>query len=204
MMLLNSIVVVGDQFSPSLVNPELVFSEKPTVGQSVILGPIAQHSYGGGICRFEVAPNRLDVKMQSEEVMPSRLVDAARFMAEALDAVRSAVTVTAIGMNCDGAVDRQEDDTGLDLCRSLTNMDGLGDLLGLGATVVVPHLAPKFRYEDMNFNIRIEPEVETEGRNIFVAVNGHQEVVEAEPIAPKIGHADIFRQYVEELHARLA
>lgn len=204
MTLLNSIVVVGDQFTPSLVDPTLVFGEKPAPGQSVLLGPIAQHSYGGGACRFEVAPNRLDVKMQSEEVMPARLVHAARFMAEALDAVRTAVTVTGMGMNCDGAFDRQEDDTGLDLCRSLTNLDGLANLLGLSSTVVVPYLAPKFMHEGVNFNIRIEPQVESEGRNVFVAVNGHREIAEAEAITPMIDHADVFKQYVENLHARLA
>ena len=75
-MNLNTVVVVGDRFVPAMVRPEQFFGGVVDPGR-ITIGPIAQFGYHSGRCKFSLHPSRIDLSVQSPEVMPEELRSAA-------------------------------------------------------------------------------------------------------------------------------
>ena len=200
-MPLNTVVVVGDRFDPAMFKMDQFFDGGMDPGATII-GPIAQVTYGSGRCAFELNPNRIDVKVQSEEIMPDELRSAANVLIETVEGIRAAkaVSTTGIGLNCDFSL-QVSLRTGNEISNDLVKMDALKDLTK--ATPQATMIASRYVRGEMTYTIRVEPEAQSNGQNLYLAVNGHQNVAPSDSLETKLNQFAEFREYVEALHDRV-
>ena len=195
----NTIVVVGDRLDSGAIQPEQFFGGSVDPNR-IIVGPLTQISYNSGKCLFFSVPDRIDLRVQSQDVMPQELWGAANNLLAKLEDIRSAISVTAIGMNCDVVLPAVGDLSG-DFSNSFVQLDRLEDITGTSPLRV--STSSVYKVGDVQYTLRIEPEVASDGKNLFVAVNGNQNVERMENLTSKLDELGAFKDHVEKLHARL-
>lgn len=193
----NAVVVVGERFDPGMVSPERLF-DRAVDPTRLLAGPIAQYTYGSGVCAFQLTPDRIVVSTQSQEVLPEELRLAADKLFFDLENIRAAIDVNGVGLNCD-AVLPMSANKGREISNSLTQFDMLRDIAGM------PHMAEAktslvYDLNGVVCTLRIEPEHESGGQNLFVAVNGHQNVNQSFALAKTLDAFTLFRNHVESIH----
>jgi hypothetical protein len=55
----------------------------------------------------------------------------------------------------------------------------------------------------VRYAIRLEPHAQSQGENLFVAINGHQDLAATDPIEGKLQAVEGVRSQVAALHRRL-
>ena len=195
-MILNAVVIVGDRFAPDMVSPEHLFDLPVDVGR-LLLGPISQVNYGSGRCGFTLNPSRIDLRVQSQEVMPQELRSATERLAAILEGIRVAVDIGGIGFNCD-CVFPATGKTGRDISNGLAQVDQLVGIVGVSP--VQAKTAFNYSLENVRYTLRIEPHVASDGRDLFVAVNGHQDVDKSSSLISKLEAFDPFHKHVRSIH----
>lgn len=197
----NSVVFVGGEFSPALFDERALFGGRLGPDQ-VRIGPIGQFGYADDTYRFEISPNRIDLKHKGAEILPDELVEAARAVAAAIEPVRRTVGVSGAGMNCDTVIDRHiVGARGADFCSRLIrgSVSELVDSAELAVSVQT-----RFPSGALAYTVRIEPHGSSAGDDLFLAVNGHREISMEDKIGDKLDRAPDFRAYVSSLHERIA
>ena len=193
----NAVVVVGDRFDPAMVSPERLF-DRAVDPTRLLAGPIAQYTYGSGVCAFQLTPDRIVVSTQSQEVLPEELRLAASKLFVDLDNIRAAIVVNGVGLNCD-AVLPMSANKGREISNSLTQFDMLTRIAEM------PHSAQAktslvYDLNGVVCTLRVEPENASGGQNLFVAVNGHQNVDQSFALDNTLGAFEPFRNHVESIH----
>ena len=199
----NSLVFVGGEFPVEAFDERSIFGGALDRGAQVKTGPVGQFSYASGTYQFEVTPPRIDLKHQGEGVIPSALVEAANTVAAVIEPARGFVHVSGFGINCDTVFDRKSIGTsGQDFCFHLIN-DRLTRLVDSASGEITARI--RFEQDDVRYDVRIEPVENSDGENLFVAVNCHQSVQSGERLASKFEAARLqtFRDYVSGLHRRI-
>ncbi len=197
MMYLNTVVVVGDRFDPAMFKAEDFF-DGSVDARRMLVGPVARYSYHSDRCGFSLNPNRIDLTVREDEIMPEELREAARALLEGLDSIRRAVTITGIGLNCDFSLPRQK---GIALSNKMTNLELIKAITG----APTPRATTITNYQrgELQYNLRIEPEPQSQDQNLFAAINGHQTIGQADLLMPALNQYTAFREYVKETHARI-
>ena len=198
-MNLNTVVIVGDRFDPAMFAPENFFGGSVDPDRMVV-GPIAQFGYHSGRCRFAVNPSRIDLSVRSVEIMPDELRLAAEQLVQSLEKIRTAVEINGFGLNCDATI-VTTNHTGAEICNRLFQIDLLKKITE--ASMPQGYTQVKYIQGELIYSVRIEPEAQSEGNNLYVAVNGHQAVVPTDQLERKLGHSLDFRQHVGDLHDRI-
>ena len=200
-----SLVFVGGEFSPNLINEhdlETHLGKLDTEGLLKV-GPIGQYFYSSRKFQVSIAPDRIDLKGFGVSFLQEELISAASAVIGVLNPVQSVVRVTGFGMNCDTLFDQDEiGQTGTQFCiERLINPASLSFVGGES------HLATTARYyflqPPVRFDVRFEPHFGTEGRQLFVAVNGHQEVSQQAQLLDLMDAVPTVRAYVDGLHSRI-
>ena len=165
----------------------------------LITDQVVQCSYMGGIYQLQSFPDRIDLKANTPNVMPPTLVETVESIVEQLEAAKRSISISGFGMNCDALVARNLLSTdGLEFCFRLSNKKFLNEIIGEQAIHFIPRA--QFMKDPVRYDIRIEPHFQTQGSNLFVAVNGHQNISDMELLNEAMKYTDSFRKYVEELH----
>lgn len=198
-MNLNTVVVVGDRFDPGMFSPEKFFEGAVDAGR-IVVGPMAQFSYDSGRCGFALNPSRIDLLVHSAEIMPEELQLAAQQVVRSLEKIRTAVEINGFGFNCDTTFETASR-TGGEICNSLAQMPLLEEIAALSKPQGLTQL--KYTRGELVYSVRIEPEVQSQGQNLYVGVNGHQAVAPADKLKKKLEHSLDFRQYIGGLHERI-
>ena len=196
-MYLNTVVVVGDRFDPAMFKAEDFFDGSVDAGQMVV-GPVARYSYHSNRCGFNSSPNRIDLTVRGDEIMPEELREAARALLEGLDSIRRAVTITGVGMNCDFSLPGQN---GIALSNKMANLE----LIQAITRAPTPRATTVTTYQrgELQYTLRIEPEPQSQGQNLFAAINGHQTIGQTDPLMPTLNQYTAFREYVKKTQARI-
>ena len=197
---LSSVVFIGGSFPSTMFNERDFFGGNLDREGQFRAGPTASFRYDSGAYTFELVPERVDLKAFGQELFPEPLLDAARTVAQQLENVRSAVSVSAVGFNCDAV-----------LPRSAIGVDGASFCFGL-ASKALPGLADAplaYTYARLGFergrfayDVRIEPYHQSQGDDLFVAINATQRVGSSSLDALLDGVGE-FEQYVTGFRARL-
>ena len=196
----SSLVFVG-KFPEDIFDERELFDGRLDPGGRMRVGPVMQCSYAGGMYQFRITPDRIDLVANSSDIVPDTLVNAARFISEELESARRAVQISGFGMNSETIFDR-----------NLVGKSGLSYCLNLAASQIATLIDSEpansltrvqFVREPIRYEVRIEPHFQSNGENLFVAVNGHQEVNIKDSLDAKFQHIDAFRHYVEEFHRRI-
>lgn len=200
-VMMSSIVFVGEQFPRNMFDEREVFGGKLDEDGQIKIGPVGQFRYSRGMYTFDVTPNRIDLKAFKQEIMPEEITEAAKLVGEKLDQVRIAIPVKGVGLNCDIAYDRTKIGmSGNEYCATL----GTTKLVELAGTNDIQSFSRmRFQKGSMIYDIRIEPEINSEGEKLYIAVNGHQNV-EDEPLSAKFKAIGEFRDYIEKFDERFS
>lgn len=199
-----SFVVVGDGFKPSMFKPDDFFDGAVDDDQTVVQGPFCQFQYRSGLYGLSVVPNRVNVKTVEQDLLSSDLTTNVRRVFGILDKFKGAVTVSAWGMNCEA--DFAPSEIGVEYCNNLVDKSRFNHLLcGDETGAVSAWLKGLVEYRDLMMTVRIEPKADSEGRDLFVAVNGHRDMSETDGqlVADMNDRVAQFREYVEALHERI-
>ena len=200
---ISSLVFVGGQFPLEMFEERDLFDGKLDRGGQVKIGPIGQFSYLSGTYRFEITPPRIDLKYNGESILPVPLVNSAKVVAGIIQQARGAVPVSGFGMNCDTVFDRVSTGvSGVEFCSRLVNRR-LAELARGPSTEAMVKV--RFSNDAMRYEVRFEPQAESRGENLLVAVNGHQAISSSEDLQHKlqIGRLQAFRDYVKALEHRI-
>ena len=170
-----NIVVIGDNFSPSMFDERELFGGALDQERTMVAGMAAQFTYRSGTCRFSVIPNRIDIKASETAVLSDDLLCNGRLVFQALEKYRGAVSISAYGINCDATV-ALDGVTGASYCSRMVSKTRLNTmLLGHARSDVAHWLKGVFQLDGLAFSVRVEPHADTQGQNLFVAINGPQE-----------------------------
>lgn len=194
---LNSVIFVGE-FPPGCLDERDLFGGNVDFNTLHKLPQITQCSFASGKYQLLLTPDRIDLRANETTILSNELVEAARTVARRLDGLQQMTKVTAVGMNCDGAIVRN--DIGKDgekYCTELVSAD-IQHLIG--APEYLTKISVSFPSPPFFYNIRLEPHAKSQGDHLFVAVNGHQTLTNLEPLASKFQRVEEFRLYVKEFH----
>lgn len=197
---LSSVVFAG-KFPDDMFDERDLFDGQIDRGQRVHTNSFIHCTYASGKYQFRSVPERIDVLASDSEVIPQPLAETVRFVAKEIDAVRRAVSVLGIGMNCDTIFPRHLiSESGARYCASLiaSQVNGL-----VGAESASTMVRARFNMGSIEYEIRIEPHFQSEGENLYVAVNGYQALGQADLLESALEHTDAFREYVKDFHRRV-
>lgn len=203
-VMLSSFVFIGGQFAAAMFN-ERDFEKGfgPLDENQIKAGPVGRFSYSGGKYDFWVAPDRIDLRCRDENALPKTLIDATQSVVERLEPARPAISVSAVGINCDAVFQAQEiGQDGISFCRSLTDTTLSRNLVDQPSSTPIVVFA--FPDGAVRYQVRLEPEPQqSQGKDLVVAINGHQDVTTSDPLGNKLDAVEEVRNWVMELHRRL-
>ncbi len=201
--IVSSFVVLGGEFAA------VMFDERdfcngfgPLERDQVKAGPIGRFSYLGGKYEFWVAPDRIDIRCRDQDVLPDALIAAAQRVVERLEPARPVISVSAIGMNYDVIFLAQEiGQEGHLWCRSLTNTSLSQSLF---EEPFMSTATFSFQSGAVRYGVRLEPDNQSQGKNLVVAINAHQDVTATDMLGEKLQAVGEVREQVAKLHSRLS
>ena len=202
--ILSTIVFVGREFNASMFDERKLEAFFGTLkGDQIKAGPIGQFRYTRDNASFSVTPDRVDLRYGGREILPDALVKAGAEMVERLEPVRG--FISAVGINCDTVFYSQEvDKEGNEFCQHLTASPlfqqvyrGYENLFTRSVASAFPGIAVE------QYNIRLEPEGASHGRDLFVALNAHQNVTLSDNLKKKLEAIAEVRGQVERLHQQI-
>ena len=197
-----SVVFIGGEIPPSTFDERELFGGQLDSDQ-IRVGPVAQFAYASNRYRFEIAPNRIDIKeTAASTILSDELLEAAHAVAEMLTPIRRAIPVTGVGLNCDSVFSSHMIGTkGTNFCsQHLMHTDAPGFF---GASPIQPFVRARFLHGQLTFDVRVEPHLPSHGENLFVAVNGHQGTAKDESLDYALSQAPSFQKYVYGLHEKI-
>lgn len=196
-----SLVFVGGQFSPAMFDERDVFNVRPDPDQVRIGQQIGQFTYLSGKYQLQVTSERIELMGTGPQIVSNELVEAGQRVVQEIEPARKAVQVSGLGMNCHTVFDQQVSSiTGKSFCSRLVSPDAS---TLVRASSVDPLLHLRFIEGALTFSIRLEPQINSRGQNLYVAVNGHQDVNSEEQLNTKLSRVDAFRAYIEAFHQRI-
>ena len=174
----------------------------PLEKDQIKAGPVGQFRYARGAYGFSVTPDRVDIRCSGREILPLPLSAAATIVAEQLEPVRG--FISAVGINCDAVFYAQEiGREGREFCQTLTETDLFRHVYNDHTNVATLSIASAFPgHAIQQYNIRLEPESRSQGRDLFVAFNGHQDISFTDSLREKLAGIEEVRSQVEQFHSR--
>lgn len=205
---ISTIVFVGkgeNVFPGSVIGEQTLHNEfGPLDTDQLKTGPFSQFRYAQGRYEVLVVPDRVILRSnKDQEVLPPVLIDAARKVIVELEPMRKAIPVVAMGINCEATFTAQEiGREGRELCKTMLDtpiathiLQGKSLHMALGSFIC---LSPHVQY-----TIRVEPEHATQGRDLFVNVNGHQTVQDQDSLSEKLEAAEEVKEQITTLHQQI-
>ena len=204
---LNTSVFVGRGFASSFFDEHKLFGGESDPEEELKLGHFALFSYLKGEATFEVTPERIDLRLVSPDIAPDALLEATKAVIEMIEPVQEKIQVSHFGMNCDTVFSEEiVGENGINFCSKLiapafVNLAKEADsdfspIPGGGVVYTI--------ISGLQYGIRIEPEGNSEGKNLLVSVNGHKDIDSENTLKATLNQAGNFRAYVQKLHARIA
>lgn len=199
----STLVFVGKEFNTSMFDErklEGVFG--PLRGDQIKAGPVGQFRYTRDNASFSVTPDRVDIRHSGRDILPQTLLRAGMELAEQLEPIRG--FISAVGINCDTVFYHEEiGKEGRKFCRDLTATDLFRQLYSGHSDVATLSVASAFPGSDIQYNIRLEPENSSQGRDLVVAFNAHQNVNFADDLKRKLEAIEEVRSQVEQFHQQI-
>ena len=201
-----SVVVLVSQdgdFNRAQFNEQQVFDAEIDRDRSMMVGPFGNFLYASGAYGFEVTPGRISLTQEEGSLLSDELLKAVHMIVETLQPHdRYEHPVSGIGMNLEVRIPRvREDFGGTNFCVNLVDANRLSAIaasdLEFALTRMVIHRG-RLRYE-----IRIEPHQDSDGEDLFLGVNVHQDVKPNDDLVAKLRAAGEVREYLRGLCRRL-
>lgn len=202
---LNTSVFVGSGFTFGMFDERKLFGGQLDPGKQANLGQFALYSYLNGAGWFEVTPERVDIRYLSPDIMPNKLVAATKAVIEMIEAAHGEFQVLHFGMNCDTAFSQELiGENGISFCSKLISSTFVNLVKETDAPLIGGGGAIYTIMDELQYGIKMEPEAESKGKNLFVQINGHQDINAENSLGATLSQVSNFRAYVQRLHRRIA
>ena len=202
-MSLSSVVFVGGGFDRQLFDERELFPE-PMGRDYTALGPVGEYNYGpNNSYRFAVAPDKITLHHNSETILSDELIRAAGQVADALQSRNQGHGVTGLGFNFDTFYPQSESGlSGIEFCKSLCNGERIQQAIGsrfhdTQCRVVVLR-------DGVRYTLRLEPQTASNGANLYVGTNGHQDVGPGDQLAERLAKSANAREYIGSVATSLS
>ncbi len=187
-----------------MFNEKMLFDGEVDHQNILRIGPLWQTNYKGGRYTFSILPDRVDVKENAaQEILAPELMNSAETVSKMIEPFMQTGQVTGVGMNCDTVFGiNLLGETGTSYCAKLAHsrFDVLiGEKNSSGQRLV----RARFSKGPVINDIRIEPLAQSVGRDLWVALNAHQNVTAGTLFGDVFSHAEDVRRYVTGLHTRI-
>ena len=202
--ILSTLVFVGKEFNTSMIDERrLVDMFGPFKGDQIKAGPVGQFHYENDGTRLSVTPDRIDIRQAGREILPQSLVLAGGEVAQQVEPIRG--FISAVGINCELVLYSQEiGKEGKDFCTALTATPLFQQVCSQHPPVDIHSVTYAFSGIAIEqYNIRLEPEHRTQGRNLFVSLNAHQNIIFSDNLQQKLEAIEEVRGQVELLHRQI-
>ena len=198
----SSVVIVGSGFTRQLFDEHGLFPE-PMTKDYLAVGEIGNFTYGSNAYTFSVIPERIVLNHNSDTILSDELVEAARQVASALKAQSQGHGVTGLGLNFETVLPQSSGGvTGIEFCKGMCNAEQMQKLIG------PPFEEIQYRVvvlsEAVRHTLRIEPHASSGGANLFLSVNGHQDVAANDDLSLKLSKAGNAKEYIQSMFSSLS
>ncbi len=185
---------------------ELVGKFGPIKKDQIKAGPVGQFNYEHGY-HFSVTPDRIDVRHSGREVLPNPLLENSQLIARQLEPIQG--IVSGVGINCDAAFHSSEiGKTGIEFCQTLTKnqlsqyiFEGYSNITTLSVATAFQGTGKRVQ----QYNVRFEPDQNSERKDLKVALNAHQNVTTEGRLSEKLDGIAIkeVRTQIERIHRQI-
>ena len=197
----SAVVFEGDEFHRAMFDEQLLFGGNVDRENMTVSGPIGEFHYSSGAYKFAVTPDRISLD-HAEGILSDELLQAANQVATSL-ASTPLHSVRGLGMNVSATFLQTADGpAGLDFCRGLLNFQSVQDLLGYELRYSLPRVI--FLRAGVQYDLRLEPHFRSNGANLFLHVNAHQNLGPDDDLARKLLAASDVQPYLSELCGRIS
>lgn len=193
----SSVVIVGSSFSRQLFDERELFAE-PMTKDYVALGDIGNFTYGSNAYTFSVVPNRIALDHNSDSVLSGELMKAAGQVVSALETKGQGHGVTGLGLNFETVLPQSSRGmSGTEFCETMCNAKQIQNSIGSPFHEILYRIV--FRSGALRYSLRIEPHVSSDGANLYLSVNGHQDVATTDDLSSTLTNAGDARKYIQSV-----
>ena len=198
----SSVVFVGSSFTRQLFDEHGLFPE-PMTKDYVAVGEFGNFAYGSNAYRFSVLPDRIVLNHNSDSVLSGELVEAAGKVVAALEAQSQGHGVTGLGLNFEAVLPQSSGGVNaIEFCKGMCNVDQIRRAIGSPFDEIQCHIV--VLGGAVRHTLRIEPHVSSGGANLFLSVNGHQDVAAADDLSSKLSEAGNAKDYFLSVFSSLS
>ena len=205
--IVSSLTFVGDRFSVSLFDEqELCDDFGPLTEERFRAGDIGRFRYMDGEYEFRVELDRINLVSYKQDIVPPELMKAAQKIAAKLESVKSDIEIFTVGISCNCIFSSEEiGEEGIDFCRTLADTSFSRRFFEKSPpfTATVTFSLSTFSNTTVHYAMRFEPDGESGGEDIAVAINGHDHIEEEDSLKEKLEVLEEVRGNVEAIHGRL-
>ena len=200
----STIVFVGNGFRRQMIDEHKLFPAD-MMKDYVALHEFAEYHYGTHTFRLVILPDRVILGHRSDAILSEELVQAAKQIGSTLTSFQTQGSqVTGLGFNLDTLIPQMHPGVdGRSFCSNLADADKVRHVIGsefshaLHQIVVIK--------DGIRNTIRIEPDNFSGGENLFLSINGHQDVnqnIDLLTVLGKALHARIHFEFMRESVSR--
>lgn len=198
----SNVIFVGNGFERQFFDERGLFSA-PMDSDYMAFSQAAEYTYGSGRYRFSVLPNRIAIHENLDAILSDELIKAADLVAAALKSQSRGHGVTGLGVNVDTILSQSDDGmTGIQFCSGLSDTEQILGITHSPFEHTQTHVV--VLRGGVQYTLRIEPHNGSRGANLFLGVNGHQDVVPDDDIAAMLQKANSARGYIASVLSRLS
>lgn len=206
----NSIAIVGEEFNPGLFEPNDFIEDlgAPDFRQTIVLPMMALYVFPKTATRILLEPQKLDFQRSTiregdrePEVLPELLREMITPIILGQGGSASGISIKAMGFNCNFVVSLEDMGIdGLTFCRNefLVSKDGIERRIG-GGHLVANQAKLIYDWEGLKVNMDVAPHFNSEGHNLYLGVNVHQEFGEENTPIAGLERFDQIKQYIQTL-----
>ena len=167
------------------------------------VGEFGNFAYGSNTYRFSVLPYRIVLNHNSDSVLSGELVEAAGKIVAALEAQSQGHGVTGLGLNFEAVLPQGSGGvTAIEFCKGICDADQIQLAIGSPFDEIQCHIV--VLSGAVRHTLRIEPHVSSGGANLFLSVNGHQDVAAADDLSSKLSEAGNAKKYFLSVFSSLS
>ncbi|MDE0059029.1 MAG: hypothetical protein OXI22_09575 [Defluviicoccus sp.] len=198
----SSVVFVGGGFRRQLFEEHELFPERMAKDYTAV-GDFAIYAYGSNTYRFSVLNDRIVLDHNSGSVLSGELVEAAARVVAQLEAQSQGHGVTGLGFNFSAVLSQGIGGlSGTEFCNGMYDAVRVRQAIGSPFDETQCHVV--VLRGAVQYTLRVEPHVSSGGANLFLSVNGHQNVAASDDLSSKLNEAGNAKEYIQSVFSGLS
>lgn len=198
----STIVCVGGPFQPNMLDWREYFEEIPDEN-SIQVPVLTNLHFHGGAWGLLISPDQIVLSHQADSFLPQDLIEKGRSIFKKLEESFRYAPIRGVGMNGVHNLGRKErgERDGNAICKAFVS-DLFYRAIGKNRNDVF-YVLPRaiFRQAEVQFDVNIQPHFDTNGENLHVVLNCHQDVRTQAELQATLDRADVCRKYQSQLMA---